>query len=85
MKGKPVQQMVIGLLCIPGGYLSDLLSEASRASGVAGLDKRSSHELVTGIHLGDSIDRFPYFIILGGVLIIGGTINVIGGVIAAEF
>jgi hypothetical protein len=40
---------------------------------------------VTGIHLGDSIDRFPYFIILGGVLIIGGTINVIGGVIAAEF
>jgi hypothetical protein len=40
---------------------------------------------VTGIHLGDSIDHFPYFIILGGVLVVGGIVNVIGGVIAAEF
>jgi hypothetical protein len=37
---------------------------------------------LSGIQLGDSIYRFPYFIILGGVLIIGEIVNAIGGVIA---
>jgi hypothetical protein len=37
---------------------------------------------LTGIQLGDSIYRFPYFIILGGVLVIGGIVNIIGGAIA---
>ena len=37
---------------------------------------------LTGIQLGDSIYRFPYFIILGSVLVIGGIVNVIGGAMA---
>jgi hypothetical protein len=37
---------------------------------------------LTGIQLGDSIYRFPYFIILGGVLVIAGIVNIIGGTIA---
>jgi hypothetical protein len=60
VKRKPVQQIVIGLLCIPGGALISWLA-------------------LTGIQLGDSIYRFPYFIILGGVLVIGGIVNIIGG------
>jgi hypothetical protein len=63
VKRKPVQQIVIGLLCVPGGALISWLA-------------------LTGIQLGDSIYRFPYFIILGGVLVIGGTVNIIGGAMA---
>ncbi len=37
---------------------------------------------LTGIQLGDSIYRFPYFIILGGVLVVAGIVNIIGGSIA---
>ena len=37
---------------------------------------------LTGIQLGDSIYRFPYFIILGGVLVVAGIVNIIGGAIA---
>ncbi len=63
MKRKPVQQIVVGLLCIPGGALISWLA-------------------LTGIQLGDSIYRFPYFIILGGVLVVWGIVNTIGGAIA---
>jgi len=37
---------------------------------------------LTGIQLGDSIYRFPYFIILGGVLVVAGIVNIISGSIA---
>ncbi|HEX6480558.1 MAG TPA: hypothetical protein VF043_17105 [Ktedonobacteraceae bacterium] len=62
-KRKPVQQIVAGLLCIPGGVLLSWLA-------------------LTGIQPGDSTYRFPYCIILGGVLVIGEITNAIGGVIA---
>lgn len=37
---------------------------------------------LTGIQFGDTIYRFPYFIILGGVLVLGGIINAINGLLA---
>ena len=40
---------------------------------------------LTGIQLGDSTYRFPYCIILGGVLVIGEIANAIGGVIALAY
>lgn len=63
MKRKSVQQIAIGILCIPGGVLISWLA-------------------LTGIQLGDSIYRFPYFIILGGVLAVAGVVNIISGIIS---